>query len=287
MNKKSFFQSFTILFALLLLVSCREERAIDRILEEFHNAQSDYVMVAAHRAGHNGYVENSIPAIEHAINIGVDIIELDVKVTTDSVVILNHDRTIDRTTTGTGDPESYSWAELQKFRLKMPDGTVTDLQLATFEEALNRVKGKAMIDIDLKTSNLKPVFDVLQKTGTLNQIIFFDSDFEILKEVQAHFPTANVMPRARSFGMADTALMIFDAPVVHIDDSFYTNELTLLIKGKNARIWINALGDQDRLINAGESDQALANLLDKGANIIQTDEPEKLIPLLEARGRRK
>jgi len=279
--------SLSLLFSVLFLVSCRKELSIDRILEKFHDAHSDYVMVAAHRAGHNGHVENSIPAIKHAIEVGVDIIELDVKVTTDSVVVLNHDRTIDRTTTGTGDPESYSWKELQKFRLKMPDGTVTDLQLATFEEALNLAKGKVMIDIDLKTSNLKPVFDALKKTETLNHVIFFDSDFEILKEVQHYYPEANVMPRAYSYGLADTALMIFDAPVVHIDDSFYTSELTQLIKGKNARIWINALGDQDRLINAGESDQALANLLDKGANIIQTDEPEKLIPLLESKGRRK
>lgn len=281
---KRFF-SFSLAISIFFLFSCQQQQQpIDKILEQFHNSNSSYVMVAAHRAGHNGYVENSIPAIQHALNIGVDIIELDVKVTTDSVVVLNHDRTIDRTTTGTGDPESYSWEELQQFKLKMPDGTVTNEHLATFEEALNMVKGKAMIDIDLKTSNLKPIIDAIKRTGTENQVFFFDNDYDALKEALSMLPEALIMPRAHSFDMADSALTVFSPVAVHIDDSFYTQEVCDLLHTNNARIWINALGDQDRLIEAGETGQALDSLMKYGANIIQTDLPEILIPLLEENG---
>ena len=160
---------------ILFLFSCHPEQPIEKILGKFHDANSEYVMIAAHRAGHNGHVENSISAIKHALEIGVDIIEVDVKVTKDNVVVLNHDGKIDRTTNGTGDPENYTWEELQKFRLEMPDGTLTDERLATFEEALNLTKGKAMIDIDIKTDNLKPVVNVIKKKGTANQVFFFDN----------------------------------------------------------------------------------------------------------------
>lgn len=281
------FFSFSLAIFVFFLISCQpQKQPIDKILEKFHDANSSYVMVAAHRAGHNGYAENSIPAIQHAIDIGVDIIELDVKVTTDSVVVLNHDRTIDRTTTGTGDPESYSWDELKQFKLKMPDGTITDERLATFEEALSMVKGKAMIDIDIKTSNLKPVVDAIKRTGTENQVFFFDNDYDALKEALDRLPEALIMPRAYSYEMADSALTVFSPAVVHIDDSFYTEELCNLLRKNNARVWINALGDQDRLIKDGKSDQALDNLLKYGANIIQTDLPETIIPILKEKGLR-
>lgn len=271
----------------LFLLSFQAGQPVDKILKEFHDANSEYVMVAAHRAAHNGYVENSLSAIQNALNLGVDIIELDVKVTKDSVVVLNHDGKIDRTTNGTGDPEKYTWAELQKFRLKMPGGTLTNERLATLEEALNLVKGKAMVDIDIKTSNLKPVTDVIKKTGTAHQVCFFDNDYDALKEVISLLPEALLMPRAYSYQMADSALKVFSAEVIHIDDSFYTPELTLLIKSKNARIWINALGEPDDLIRKGKAEQALHDMLKYGANIIQTDEPEILIHLLKKKGLRK
>jgi glycerophosphoryl diester phosphodiesterase len=271
----------------MFLFSFQAGQPVDKILNEFHDPNSGYVMVAAHRAGHNGHVENSLSAIQHAIDIGVDIIELDVKVTTDSVVVLNHDGKIDRTTNGTGNPESYTWAELQKFRLEMPDGTLTNERLATFEEALLLAKGKAMIDIDIKTSNLKPVVDVIKKTGTQNQVFFFDNDYNALKEVLAMLPEALIMPRAYNYNMADSALKVFTAEVIHIDESFYTPETTSLIKSKNARIWINALGRTDFQFRYGQQEEALQILLKNGANVIQTDEPEILIPLLEKKGLRK
>jgi len=281
MLNKAVFLLFT-----LILFSFRADQPLDKILAKFHDAKSEYVMVAAHRAAHNGYVENSLSAIQNALNLGVDIIELDVKVTTDSVVVLNHDGKIDRTTNGVGDPEKYSWAELQKFRLKMPDGTLTNERLATLEEALDLVKGKALIDIDIKTGNLKPVVDVIKRTGTAHQVCFFDNDYDALKEILTLLPEALLMPRAYDYNMADSALKVFTAEVIHIDESFYTPQLTSLIKSKNARIWINALGEPDDQIRNGKHEKALKDLLKHGANIIQTDEPELFIPLLEKKGLR-
>lgn len=277
----------SILFSAVFLFSFKADQQFSKVLAAFKDGKSGYVMVAAHRASHKMYVENSIPAIKHAIEIGVDVIEVDVKVTKDSVVVLNHDGKIDRTTNGTGDPEKYTWAELQKFRLEMPDGKLTNEKLATFEEALLIAKRKALIDIDIKTSNLKPVVDVIKKTGTQNQVFFFDNDYDALKEVLTMLPEAILMPRAYSYEMADSALRVFAPEVVHIDESFYTPELTKLIRQKDARIWINALDGADRQIRIGKGPAAIDSLLRFGANIIQTDEPERLIEILKEKGLRK
>ena len=129
--------------------------------------------------------------------------------------------------------------------------------------------------------------DAIKKTGTQNQVFFFDNDYDALKEVLTLLPEAILMPRAYSYEMADSALRVFAPEVVHIDESFYTPELTNLLKKKDARIWINALGKQDELIRSGKTEEALANLLRNSANIIQTDEPERLIEILKEKGLRK
>ena len=277
---------FLIAILFFILSACNIEKNFNKISKEFHDPNSEYVMVAAHRASHINHPENSLSAIQHAVELGVDIIEVDVKVTIDSVVVLNHDRTINRTTNGTGNPEGYTWEELQKFRLKMPDGTLTDEHLATFEDALKLVKGKAFIDIDIKTGNLKPIVDVIKRTNTVSQVFFFDNDYDALNEVLSMMPDAMLMPRAYNLHMADSALKIFNPQVIHIDNSFYTQELTELIRSKKARIWINALGESDDLIRKGTIDEAMNKLLRYKANIIQTDEPEMIIKYLKAKGLR-
>ena len=273
---------YTTLSAVLLLflMSFSSDSNFEKILKEFHNANSKNILVAAHRCAHNGYPENSISALKHAIELGVDIAETDVKVTKDSVVVLMHDGKIDRTTNGKGNPENYTLAELKKFRLKMPDGTLTDETIPTFEEFLKVAKGKIMVDIDIKTSYLKPVVDVVRKTGTQKQVFYFDDDYESLQKVRSLDPSSMFMPRAHSFHETDSALVRFKPQVVHIDDSFYTKNVTGLIKSKKSRIWINALDKADKVIRKGEIDQAMNDLLINHANIIQTDEPEKILEYL-------
>ena len=59
-------------------------------------------MVVAHRGDWRYAPENSIAAIEHSIDVGVDVVELDLQMTKDSVLIVMHDGTLNRTTTGKG-----------------------------------------------------------------------------------------------------------------------------------------------------------------------------------------
>ena len=280
---KRIYSIFSV-FLLIVILAFSSGNKFDRILKEFHRSNSKYILVAAHRSGHNGHPENSLSALKHAIEIGTDIVETDVKVTKDSVVVLMHDGKIDRTTNGTGNPENYTLAQLKKFRLKMPDGTLTDEAIPTFEDFLKLAKGRIMVDIDIKTSYLKPVVDVVQKTETQSQVFYFDNDYDALKKVRSLDHSAMFMPRAYSYQMADSALEIFNPEIVHIDETFYTPELSQLISNKKARIWINALDGADKLIRKGAIDEAMTKLLINHANVVQTDEPEKILDYLRSKG---
>lgn len=257
----------------------------DVIRKKFLDPDSKVVLVASHRAVHHELPENSLPAVREAIRLGVDIIEIDVKVSKDGIPFLMHDGKVDRTTTGKGDPEEMTFSQLQELRL-VAHGKVTDEKIPTLEEVLKIAKGNILVDLDLKTDRLGAIFEVVRKTGTQDIVFFFDSDYDMLATVVAADPDFMLMPRAYSQAMADSAIVRFKPKAVHIDSKFYTPEVVQLIKSNKARVWINALGLPDIKIRAGKVDEALDSLLKNGANIIQTDEPERLMKELAARGRR-
>ena len=93
---------------LLLSVVFKTHAQVGPIRKEFLNPTSKNVLVASHRAVHHELPENSLPAIKEAIRLGVDIIEIDVKVSKDGIPMLMHDGKVDRTTTGKGDLETQN-----------------------------------------------------------------------------------------------------------------------------------------------------------------------------------
>ncbi len=280
--------SGVILFLLLTnFVGFAQKTNLEYTKKEFFNPESKTILVAAHRGAHIGNCENSILSTKKSIEIGVDIIELDVQVTKDGVVVLMHDRTIDRVTNGTGKVSDYTYAELQQFTLKSWLGIQTDEKIPTFEEILNIAKGKILIDIDLKTENVDPVVAVVKKTATEDQVFFFSKNYKLLKHIRAIDKKAMFMPRAYNYKMAASALEIFNPPVVHVDPSFYTEKLGELIREGNSRIWINALGEADATMRYGDMEEKLAELTRYGANIIQTNEPAMFLEYLRATGNHK
>ena len=111
----------------------------EAILAQIHNPESDYVVVACHRGDWRNFPENSALAIESVINMGADIMELDLKMTKDSVLVLSHDRTLDRCTNGKGPVSDFTLAELKQLKLKRAHGVATDTcRILTLEEALWR-----------------------------------------------------------------------------------------------------------------------------------------------------
>lgn len=266
----------TVPAILLLLIVFKTHAQVRPIRKEFLDPTSKNVLVASHRAVHHQLPENSLPAIREAIRLGVDIVEIDVKVSKDGIPMLMHDGKVDRTTTGKGNLETQTFEELRKLRL-VSNGKVTEETIPTLEEALQIANGRILVDLDLKTERIDKVIDVVKKADAGEFVFFFDSDYEILSKVDAASKKYMLMPRAYSQAMADSALTRFKPEVVHIDSKFYTPEVTSLIRRKGARIWINALGAPDEEIRKGNVSKTLKNLTQQGANIIQTDEPEKMI----------
>jgi len=115
-------------------------------------------LVLAHRGGAHLRPENTFEAYDHAVELGVDVLEIDARVSKDGEFVVVHDSTVDRTTEGTGRVEEKSVAELKSldagFKFTKDNGASfpfrgKGLRIPTLLETLGRYKGQN-INIEIK-----------------------------------------------------------------------------------------------------------------------------------------
>jgi glycerophosphoryl diester phosphodiesterase len=263
-----------------LLLQCDRP---DPLTETFFGKDASTVLVVAHRAAHNNVPENSLEAIEQAVKLGVDIVEIDVRITSDSVPVIMHDGTVDRTTNGSGQVAIFSFKEIRKLKLKYSDGRLSESIVPTLDEVLRSAKGRVLVDIDLKLTEIEPVVEVVKAAGMTREVFFFDSDYEVLSRIAAIDKNLYLMPRTHSLDEVKECIRLFNPPIVHIDPSFYSKDVSDYIMANKARVWINTLGDFDDMLMLDNGATLLDGFLEAGANVLQTDEPEALLEILRAK----
>lgn len=293
-----------VLFFIALAVSqltLAQSRPVDPIIRQLHNPKSKQVLVVAHRGDWRSNPENSVRAIESAIALGVDVVEIDLKKTKDGVLILMHDETIDRTTSGHGKPADYTWDELQKLTLKNEHGGPTRQRIPTFEACMNTAKGRVMINIDKGYDYYKDAYDVLVKTGTVDHAII--KSYKTYEEVKAenssllggklaYMPIINMSKAnaSASIHSYETNLRPVAYELNFSTDSALVNSNYQTIPQTGSKLWFNSLWasqdaghDDERSVEEGKPNDGWGWLINHGATMIQTDRPAELIAYLRKR----
>jgi glycerophosphoryl diester phosphodiesterase len=117
----------------------------------------DSVIVTAHRGASAVAPENTLAAMIAAVEAGAEYAELDVRLTRDGEVVLMHDRTLDRTTNGTGELWDYSLEELRPFEAGSWFGEQFNGEpIPTLRDVLRYAKGKLKLNIEIKVSRDEP-----------------------------------------------------------------------------------------------------------------------------------
>ena len=97
---------------------------------------SSRAVVAAHRGGPSpGYAENAIETFEHVTSQVPALLEIDISRTRDNELILMHDDTLDRTTTGSGEVRAHTLAEIQALQLEDETGAALNARVPTLRQA--------------------------------------------------------------------------------------------------------------------------------------------------------
>ncbi|SDU36460.1 glycerophosphodiester phosphodiesterase family protein [Jiangella alkaliphila] len=277
-----------------------------RGIEDIHEMYLDHgpdagVMVIAHRGYWRGAPENSIAAIEQAIERGAHVVEIDVQRTADGHLVLMHDTTVNRTTNGTGAVSSLTLAQIKALRLREHLGgaqaAVTGHQVPTLEEALAVVKDRAMVNLDKGWPFRDQEYELLVETGTLRNAIFKSDapvaeveaflarDPEILyTHVVGDGNAASIGTFADDAGRPQAYELVFD----RLTDPQIQPSTVAGIR-EDARVWINTMWyglaagytDERSLTDPAEGWEPVVER--HGASMIQTDDQDALVDWLAAR----
>lgn len=257
------------------------------------------VIVVAHRGDWRNFPENSLEAIDNAIKMGVDIVELDVKKTKDGELILMHDRTLDRTTTGKGLVSENTLSDIRKLNLRNGCNIRTIHKVPTLEEALLHAKGKIMINLDQADLYFDQIYELMKKTGTTKQIIMKGRRpvAEVKKQFGDYLEDVIYMPivdldasgaekHIEAF-IKDMSPVAFELLFVK-DTNLLPKKLATTLNGRSL-IWYNTLwdtmaGGHDDDMSLQNPDSGYGYLIDTlGCRIIQTDRPAYLLDYLRKR----
>lgn len=111
----------------------------------------------AHRGASAYAPENTMAAFHQALEMNADYIELDVQQSKDGVLVIMHDRTVDRTTNGSGHIQGLTYAELQRLDAgSWKDNSFANEKIPTLSQVLDEFQGKIGILIELKAPELYP-----------------------------------------------------------------------------------------------------------------------------------
>lgn len=275
------------LFLCLIITPIQAQKStayFKKIQKSYLNTQEPLVMIAAHRGAHLDEPENSLAALRKTIELGVDIMELDVRFTKDKKMVLMHDKKVDRTTNAKGLVSDFTFEEIRKLRLKHREN-LSNEQIPTLEEAFQLAKGKVLIDLDIKDdATLDSIIVLVNRMKMEKNCFFFVYEPEEIFMLQKLNKNFQIMIRTENEEAVKKLVASGAKPqAVHIDPSHYTTEVVNAIKKIPARVWINSLGAVD--FKASQQPQAFEEVLKLGANMIQTDQPAKLKEYLKSQGK--
>lgn len=278
------------------------------------------------QAGKTLYAENSLAAVEGSIAIGAEIVEVDVRRAKDGEFVIMHDSWLDRTTTCKGEVVNYTLAELKKCRLVIEGtGAVTNETVSTLREMLLTTRDRILINLDnkLEVTDLPGMVAEARDLGMADQVIVKEN---LWNRQRIDAASAALARAGGGFQfmpiLADDA--VHDAAFAdEVDKAFAPRAIELInwrngaetltasggplfsnhMRAEAARgdwhLWADtyaivhkpggflAGGRGDELaVAAGLPREAWGFWVDRGATIIQTDEPKAAIEWLAANGYR-
>ena len=248
-------------------------------LHQFFAYKAGATIVSGHRGTiENGLAENSIEGMEAVLQHTPAFFEIDPRLTKDSVVVLMHDATLDRTTTGTGKVSDYTWAELQQLRLKDREGNITPYQIPTLDEVIEWARGKTVLNLDQKDVPVALSAEIIRKHNAYSFVIVtvhspeqarFYLDQNGDQMLSAHILTPDVFEAYRAAGIPFNRMIAYIGPEVKPENQ----EMYRLLNNEGVMCMISAAPKYDKLSTEAQRAEAYQAIFADGASILESDLP--------------
>lgn len=235
-------------------------------------------IISGHRGGTTkGFPENCIATFENTLKYTPAFFEIDPRLTKDGIVVLMHDDTLERTTNGKGKVADYTFAELQKFRLKDSDGNITNYKIPALKEVIEWSAGKTVLNLDKKDVPLATTAKLLK--AVRNKVIMitvhdakqakFYYDLNPESMFSAFVKTKKAFLEYEEAGIPWTSMIAYIGSV----DKPENKELYDLLHSRGVMCMISAAPVYDKLSDEQERAGRYRQIFEHGADILESDLP--------------
>ena len=256
--------------------------------------------VIAHRGDSRNYPENTLPAFESAVRMGIDVVETDIHLTKDGVLVIWHDPTLERNTDGSGRIEDHTLEELRRFDAGYTftqDGGKTfpfrgkGVRICTLAEALEHCPGQRF-NIDLKTKCPEIVDEfikVIREHDAVDRVVgasFHLSNLKRLRRLAPDFltsiTTAEVVPllfrqKTHTLPKAFKRKIIFQIPMAAGPVKVVTPAFVKAMHQRGAVVMVWTINDEE----------TMRRLFEMGVDSVMTDDPALVIKVADEMNIRK
>lgn len=244
-------------------------------------------LVCAHRGNTNSgrlldLPQSSLAEMHLAINMGLDMIEVDGRKTKDGVIVNMHDAAIDAFTNGSGTVANMTYEEICQYRLINRDGTDSNEPVHTFREMLEAAKDSVFIVVDVKEGNIATkMADIVNELGMMDEVLWYfpKSEQDGVKAMFNKYPKAILMPYSSSkdylvkLHSNYNPLYIFHSDLTKLEDD---TSFRPQFEKYNMVCYANTLNAPDEQMMAGDMSY-LERMREQNIRFIQSDCGEHVI----------
>lgn len=261
--------------------------------EDYPFFDQDDFMVIAHQGGEQLRPSNTMPAFEHAVELGVDVLEMDIHATQDGALVAMHDATVDRTTDGSGAIKEMTLAEIKELDAghywTNDDGATypyrgQGIAVPTLEEIFQAFPDMPM-NIEIKQQSpsiVEPFCDLIHEYDMQDQVLIPTFHPDTMNEFREKCPdvaTSMTEPEIRLFFGLNTVGMgsLFSPPGQAFQVPEESGGLQVITPGfvegaqeRNIAVHVWTVNDPDDM----------ERLIKTGIDGIITDRPDLLLEIL-------
>jgi len=230
------------------------------------------IEVIGHRGAAGLEPENTLRSVRRAVELGVDRVETDVRVSKDGRLVIMHDETVDRTTNGHGYVSELTFDELRSLDAGMGE------KIPTLKEILEFTMGKAKLEIELKVPEAtEPTIQLVEELNAEKDVIVISFIHDLLERV--HDLSPNIKTGALFFDVPKDILqraLKVHASSIHV---YYRNVNSELVREAHRSRLEVAVWNPNKI-------EDMREMIGLDVDAIGSDRPDILIQLLRDMGLR-
>jgi glycerophosphoryl diester phosphodiesterase len=234
-------------------------------------------------SGHRGTIEdqmpeNSIPSMQKVLQNTVAIFEVDPRLTKDSIPVMVHDATMERTTTGHGKVADFTWKELQGLKLKDHKGNPTKYKINTLDEIIKWAKGKTILNLDKKDLPMEMTAEIIRKHNAYAWVWVTVHNVEQAKfyleknpkqYMSMHIRTQEQLEAFKSSGLPYDRMIVYIGPEIKSSNQGFYD----FFKEKGVMCMISTAPTYDKLPTDAERAEKYRAVFADGATVLESDMP--------------